>query len=152
MKFIKDENISTAIQNMNFDFNSFVSLLDRNNFKTILMGNYMPNFIFDNPVCLEDVQQDIQFREIFNTCESTLNKTKRLADLHLFCNFTSGGKGAPHVDTYGVYLIGLLGKTLYRNPKEEFIVSPCDILHIEKGEEHRAIGLTPRIILSYGFR
>jgi len=40
---------------------------------------------------------------------------------------------------------------LYRNDNEENFVEEGDMLFIKKGEEHRAIGITPRIIASYAF-
>jgi len=63
---------------------------------------------------------------------------------------TSGGKSPPHSENYDVYIIGALGRTLYKVEDKEYIIEPGQILHIPKGHLHVAIGLDPRIVMSYG--
>jgi mannose-6-phosphate isomerase-like protein (cupin superfamily) len=41
-------------------------------------------------------------------------------------------------------------KLIYKIEKEYFTLEPNDLLIIPKNKLHKAIGLTPRIILSYG--
>jgi ribosomal protein L16 Arg81 hydroxylase len=148
MKLIKDKKLTFK---NTFDFNFLVDLIDRNNFITTLTGNWIERYIFDNAICLQNVEKSYLFEDIFKECNSMFNPDKKRSDLDLFFSFNSGGKGIAHTDKYDVCIIGLLGKTLYKNSKEEYIVQPGDALYIKGGEEHRAIGLTPRIILSYGF-
>jgi len=134
-----------------FDFNEFVRMIDRNNFKTNLNGNWNPNFIFDNTIVINDVHRDHGLINIYNHLEDHYNPNKIRSDMHLFFSMSSGGKSVAHIDNYDVYIVGLYGRTLYRNDNEENFVEEGDMLFIKKGEEHRAIGITPRIIASYAF-
>mgnify|MGYP003131619377 CR=1 FL=1 len=134
-----------------FDFNELSKLIDRNNFVTFLNGNWKQDYLFDNAMCLRDVQDDIWAKPLFNYLNKSLNKNNHKSDMHLFFNFSSGGKSIAHRDDYNVYIVGLYGKTLYKNNDEEIYLEQGDILEIKKGEEHRSISLTPRIIASYAF-
>lgn len=134
-----------------FDFNELINLIDRNNFKTFLNGNWQQEYIFDNAINIRNVETDDFCKDIFIYLNKKLNLKNKKSDLHLFVNFTSGGKSIAHRDPYVVYIIGLHGTTLYKNNKEEYYVNEGDVLEIKKGEEHRAIAMTPRIIASYSF-
>jgi len=134
-----------------FDFNQFAQMIDRNNFKTALNGNWSANFIFDNTIAIDDVQNDGAVIDLYNFLENKYNRHKIKSDMHIFFSMSSGGKSISHFDNYDVYIIGLHGKTLYRNNKEEHLVEEGDLLYVKKGEEHRAIGITPRIVASYAF-
>ena len=70
----------------------------------------------------------------------------------LIFSFTSMG-GDAHTDAEDVFLIGLLGKTVYREYQtgEDYQVEKGDLLYIPKGNKHKAISVTPRIIASIGF-
>ena len=134
-----------------FDFNEFVYMVDRNNFKTDLNGNWNPSFIFDNTIVINDVHKDGALINLYNQLENHHNPNKIMSNMHLFFSMSSGGKSVAHIDNYDVYIVGLYGRTLYRNDNEENFVEEGDMLFIKKGEEHRAIGITPRIIASYAF-
>jgi ribosomal protein L16 Arg81 hydroxylase len=54
-----------------------------------------------------------------------------------------------HKDNYDVYIIGLFGNTVYKIEDLYYEVEPGDLLKIPKDYKHKAISLTPRIILSY---
>jgi hypothetical protein len=134
-----------------FDFNELANLIDRNNFKTFLNGNWQQEYIFDNAINIRNVEEDEFCKNIFLYLDNKLNTKNKKSDLHLYVNFASGGKSIAHQDPYNVYIIGLYGTTLYKNNKEEHYVNEGDVLEIKKGEEHRAIAITPRIIASYSF-
>jgi hypothetical protein len=134
-----------------FDFNELAYMIDRNNFKTDLNGNWNPSFIFDNAINIKNTQHDIFFSNLYSHLENKHNPNKLKSDIHVFFCMSSGGKSVAHFDLYDVYIIGLHGKTMYRNDKEEVFVEEGDVLYLKKGEEHRAIGITPRIIASYAF-
>ena len=67
-------------------------------------------------------------------------------------SYVSGCKSNTHRDRYKVWIIGCLGRTLYKVEDREYIIEPGDILHIPIQHLHVAIGLEPRIIISYGNR
>lgn len=137
-----------------FDFNEFSKLIDRNNYTTFLNGNWSPDYIFDNAVSIKNVQADPWFVPFYKYLNDSLNKksiNNQKPDIHLFANFSSGGKSVSHTDAHDVYIIGLYGRTLYRNEQQEIFVGPGDVLQIKGGEEHRAIGITPRIVASYSY-
>lgn len=137
-----------------FDFNEFSKLIDRNNYTTFLNGNWSPDYIFDNAVSIKNVENDPWFVPFYKYLNDSLNKksiNNQKPDIHLFANFSSGGKSVSHTDAHDVYIIGLYGRTLYRNEQQEIFVGPGDVLQIKGGEEHRAIGITPRIVASYSY-
>ena len=43
-----------------------------------------------------------------------------------------------------------MGETVYNLEGKEYRICPGDLLKIPKGVTHTALGMTPRIILSYG--
>ena len=78
------------------------------------------------------------------------NKENKKSDLFLFFSLTSGNKSITHRDNYDVFIISLYGKTIYTIEEKEFFLEKGDLLCIKKNQLHKAMGLTPRIILSYG--
>jgi quercetin dioxygenase-like cupin family protein len=64
-------------------------------------------------------------------------------------SWVSGTRSSTHTDPYDVFLIGAQGRTLYKTEDEEAVLEKGDIIHIPKGVTHTAIGLDPRIVLSY---
>jgi quercetin dioxygenase-like cupin family protein len=73
------------------------------------------------------------------------------SNLCIFSSLVSGIKSPVHDDITDVLLLGLHGKVLYKiNNTEEYILEPSDLLIIPKGTKHMAIGIDPRITLSYG--
>jgi hypothetical protein len=131
------------------DFNFISNLLDRNNFKSKISSNYLNDFIFESVFKIETIENDYFFKEIFNLLNKTYNIENKKSDLFLFLSFVSGNKSITHKDEYDVYILELFGKTMYKVEKEEFILEPNDLLFIPKNKTHKAIGLTPRICLSY---
>jgi quercetin dioxygenase-like cupin family protein len=61
----------------------------------------------------------------------------------------SGNKSITHRDQVNVYILNLFGKTLYYIEDKEYILEKGDLLFIPKNSLHKAIGLTPRICLSF---
>ena len=61
-------------------------------------------------------------------------------------------EGISHVDMEDVFLIGLHGQTMYQDlfTGKNYIIEKGDLLFFPKQNPHRAISLTPRIILSVG--
>ena len=55
-----------------------------------------------------------------------------------------------HQDREDVYIFGLHGHTCYLIDKKPYVVSPGDMIWIKNGIPHQSIGLTPRIIASFG--
>jgi mannose-6-phosphate isomerase-like protein (cupin superfamily) len=147
MKLIDTKKIGLTLKH--FDFNDLVKIIDRNNIETELNGNWLRNYIFDNSFFLKNVQKDRELFPLYKDLNIIFNKEKKYSDMHFFVSFSSGGKCNPHIDVYDVYILGFYGKTLYKNEEEQIILEPGKILHIPKGEEHRAIGITPRIVLSF---
>ena len=136
--------------NEKFDFNSLSDLLDRNNFVNKISSNWMNDLVMESVFKVENVEKDLYFFEIFNLLNKKYNEFKKQTNLFLFFSLVSGNRSTTHKDDYDVYIIGLLGKTLYKVDEEEFILEEGDILYIQKNSVHKAIGLSPRICLSYG--
>jgi len=134
----------------NIDFNFISNLLDRNNLSSQISSNFLNNFIFESVFKIRLVEQDSFFYELFNLLQNKFNTLNKKSDLDLYFSLVSGNKSITHRDGYDVYIVGVYGKTLYKVNDEDFIVEKGDLLYIPKNELHKAIGLTPRITLSYG--
>jgi|7_EtaG_2_1085326.scaffolds.fasta_scaffold118101_1 quercetin dioxygenase-like cupin family protein len=133
-----------------FDFNELIKVINRNNCRTDLSGNWREDYIFDNPIVLKDIHHDPYFRQTYEHLNVNFNKRNLPSTLVLIFNFQAGGKSIYHSDGADVYIIGLYGKTLMIGENdEEKLIEKGDLLHIKKGEKHRAISLTPRIICSW---
>ena len=141
------KNFCNFEQKINFDFVS--DLLDRNNLKSKISSNYLNDFIFESVFKIENIENDYVFKNIFDLLNRNFNIENKKSDLFLFLSFVSGNKSITHKDEYDVYILELFGKTMYKIEKEEFILEPNDLLFIPKNKIHKAIGLTPRICLSY---
>lgn len=132
------------------DFNFLSSLLNRNNFGSSISSNVTNNYIFDSCFRITNVENDFFFKEIFNLLNNEYNKTNKKADLHIYFSLVSGGTSITHRDGGDVVIISLYGTTIYKLENDYFTLEPGDFLFIEKNKLHKAIGVTPRIILSYG--
>ena len=132
------------------DFNFLSNLLDRNNFETQFSSNWLNNYIFESVFKIQNVENDNFFKEIFNLLNINYNKENKKSDLFIFFSLVSGNKSITHRDNYDVFIIGMYGKTIYKIENEYFTLEPNDLLIIPKNQLHKAIGLTPRICLSYG--
>jgi ribosomal protein L16 Arg81 hydroxylase len=133
-----------------FDFNSLSNLLDRNNLINRVSSNWIQDYIMDSVFKVKNVEKDFYFYEIFNLLNNQFNKLNKQTDLFLFFSLVSGNRSITHRDNYDVYIIGLHGKTFYKVEEKEFLLEEGDMLCIPKNMLHKAIGLTPRICLSYG--
>jgi hypothetical protein len=131
------------------DFNFISNLLDRNNLQSKISSNFLNDFVFESVFKIEEIEKDFYFKEIFNLLNNTYNKDNKKSDLFLFFSFVSGNKSITHKDDYVVYVLGLYGKTVYKVENEYFTLEAGDLLIIPKNSLHKAIGLTPRICLSY---
>lgn len=132
------------------DFNFLSKIIDRNNLSAEISSNYINLYIMDSVFKIKDVQEDIFFLNIFEHFNNTFNNKKIKKNFYIFFSLKTGGKSITHRDPYDVYILGLYGKTLYKVEDKEYCVNVGDLLYIPKNYLHTAIGLTPRIILSYG--
>lgn len=132
------------------DFNFLSNLLDRNNFASSISSNHLNNYVLDSSFRIVGVEKDYYFKEIFNLLNNNYNKTNKNTDLHIYFSLVSGGTSITHRDGGDVIIISLYGTTIYKLEKDYFTLEPGDFLFIEKNKLHKAIGVTPRIILSYG--
>lgn len=132
------------------DFNFIADLVSNNHFEHIITGPHMERFVLDATYLIMNVQKDIAFRDIWSVLEQRYNTNKVKSNLHIFYSFMSGGKSTSHIDEETVVLTGAFGKTMYLIDDKEFLLEPGDVLHIKKGTRHKAISITPRIVLSYG--
>ena len=132
------------------DFNFISNLLDRNNLCSSISSNWIERFILESVFKIENVEKDVFFIDIYQMLNKQFNKENKKSDLFLFFSFTSGNKSITHRDNYDVFIISLYGKTIYTVEEKEFFLEKGDLLCIKKNQLHKAMGLTPRIILSYG--
>ena len=114
------------------DFNKLFEILSVNNFK------------------IKNVEKEEFFYDTYNKLNSSLNPENLPSDLDIFFSIIKGARGPAHKDIESVNIFGVYGRTLYFIDNEEIIVEKGDRLFIGKGVKHRSLGLTPRIILSFG--
>ena len=132
------------------DFNKMSEILDTGNFPSVHSGQWFDSHSLSGSFQINGIHNHPMFFNIFKYCQDNFNKSNVKADLALFLSFQSGVKSNTHRDDYDVYIIGALGRTLYKVEDREYIIEPGQILHIPKGHLHVAIGLDPRIVMSYG--
>ncbi len=132
------------------DFNFLSNLLDRDNFSSVISSNYSNNFIFDSSFRISGVEKDYYFKELFDILNKNYNKTNKYSNLDLYFSLVSGCTSITHRDKEDVIIVSLYGTTVYKLEKNYFTLESGDFLFIKKNQLHKAIGLTPRIILSYG--
>jgi hypothetical protein len=132
------------------DFNFISKLLDRNNFKSHVSSNWLAEYVFESVFQIKGVESDVTFNLNYLKFNNEFNKKNHKSSFDIFYSFVSGNKSITHRDDYDVYLLGLMGKTLYRIEGVDYILEKGDLLHVPKNKLHKAIGITPRIVLSYG--
>ena len=150
---MKEKNllIKNAINfSENVDFNFISKLLNRNNFESYVANNWLNAYILNSVFKISGVQNDPFFEDLFLKMNRDYNVNKIPSDLFIFMSMKIGGASVTHRDKYDVVIIGGYGKTLYIVEDEEYYVNPGDILKIPENYTHTAIGITPRIIFSYG--
>ena len=69
----------------------------------------------------------------------------------LFYALVSGASSIVHKDPYQVHILNVKGHVVYRLNGAIYKMEPGDLLTIPENTTHQAIGLSPRIILSYAF-
>lgn len=134
----------------NVDFNFLSNLLNRNHFESEFTSNWLKEYVFNSVFRIKSVQSDPFFEGTFNNLQEKYNTQKLPADLDVFFSLKMGSASITHMDNYDVFIIGLYGETIYNLEGKEYRVCPGDLLQIPKGVTHTAVGMTPRIILSYG--
>ena len=135
-----------------YDFNLISSLLEENDLKV------------QQKTTVGDLKDVFQMKRVSNTLKefktffdflSKLFKYERDQndEVDLFFSLTSQ-TGNTHFDGEDVFILGLNGKTIYRIYEEknnDYCIEKGDIIFIPKNIKHKVIGLTPRIIASFGF-
>ena len=131
------------------DFNFLSKLLDRNNFKSHISSNWLSEYVNESVFQIRGVEIDTAFQMDYLKFNNQFNKKNYKSSFDIFYSFVSGNKSITHRDNYDVYLLGLMGKTIYRIEEVDYIVEKGDLLYVQKNKLHKAIGITPRIVLSY---
>ena len=134
---------------LSFDFNALVSFMDKYNLESRIKSNYLNQYILQSTFEVGHLHNTEEFKKIFKDLNLNLNKQNKKSDMSIFFSFTTGASGIMHTDPYDVYIVGLLGNTVYKVNNDSYEVEPGDLLHIPKNSLHKAISLTPRIVLSY---
>lgn len=134
-----------------FDFNELANLADRNGLQSeFTSDNVNQKYVLESPIKIRGVETDIFFNQLYIYLNKRYNEKKIKSNIFLFFSFTGGGKSLSHRDDEDVVIIGLYGKTMYIIEGKEYLIEKGDLIMIPKGTIHRAIGLSPRIILSFG--
>ena len=131
------------------DFNFLSKLLDRNNFKSHISSNWLSEYVNESVFQIRGVEIDAAFQMDYLKFNNQFNKKNYISSFDIFYSFVSGNKSITHRDNYDVYLLGLMGKTIYRIEEVDYMVEKGDLLYVSKNKLHKAIGITPRIVLSY---
>jgi len=132
------------------DFNRLSILMADNNFNSNVMSKYKDGYVLDSVFQIKDIQDEPFFNQVYNQMNHMFNKKNQRTTLDLFFSYMRGARGDAHSDQEAVHIMAAYGKTLYCIDNKEIILERGDRLFINKGVKHRAIGLSPRIILSFG--
>tara|TARA_R100001015_G_C4624734_1_gene182979 strand:+ start:1285 stop:1809 length:525 start_codon:yes stop_codon:yes gene_type:complete len=156
IKNIKNKKI-TYIKNFTsitdiYDFNKISNLVDNYSLDVSFKPGQVSHF---NSIWqLKDIHKfDNQFFTFMDLFRKIFKYTTDIKDgVDLFFSFITN-TGGSHVDEEDVFLIGLHGKTIYRiiETNKDYCLEKGDLLHIPKGNRHKAISATPRSIASVGF-
>tara|TARA_R110002020_G_C15956814_1_gene746181 strand:+ start:114 stop:593 length:480 start_codon:yes stop_codon:yes gene_type:complete len=134
------------------DFNYISAMLNAGNYPTSPSSRWLTEYIFDSVFEIKGVHKHKPLKDLFQFLNKNFNTKKLKTDMNLFMSYVSGCKSNTHRDKYDVWIIGCLGRTLYKIEDREYTVERGDILHIPTQHLHVAIGLEPRIVLSYATR
>tara|TARA_R100000963_G_C4556620_1_gene47236 strand:+ start:43 stop:486 length:444 start_codon:yes stop_codon:yes gene_type:complete len=129
------------------DFNFIATVLSSGNYKSQVSSRYLNDYILESVFQIRNV--DAVFGDLLAQLNREYNKDNKKANLHIFYSMVQGTRSNTHRDPYGVHIVGGKGRTLYKVGSKEYIVEPGDLLYIPSGVLHTAIGLDPRIIISY---
>ena len=151
------KNETTLVKNFivlpkKYDFNYISDLLEENHLP-VGHKEIGPNINFLNICQLFNVHTfDTHFLILKDFLSKLFQYKEHPKDgADLFFSVTTS-TGQPHIDKEDIFLIGLHGSTIYRvYGDRDYTIEPGDFLFIPRDLKHRAIGLTPRVILSIGF-
>lgn len=130
-------------------FNILPALFVNYRLQSFLKGYPSENQICNGVFHIRAVHEYPLFYEIRNKMMQEFN-IQGPTDLDIFCSFAPGVSGSVHRDNYEVALLSVLGETCYRVDDKKYFLKPGDLLRVERGHPHQAIGLDPRIVLSFG--
>jgi len=134
-----------------FGFKELSGLLDRNNFSTRIVSNWKDDYVLSSVFQVKWVHKTPEFSAIHEDLDKQLNPNKKESNIDMFFSMSSGVSGPVHIDEEeGVHILQLHGIVIYKLKDGMYELSPGDMLKIPSGELHQAIGLTPRLTLSYG--
>mgnify|MGYP003633732475 FL=1 len=132
-----------------FDFNKLSLFLDRYNLNSRIRSNFIDEYILQSIFQVRGVGATPEFKPIYDYLQEKLNPNNIKNDLDIFFSLTSGTSSITHRDLYKVHILSLTGKMIYKLDAGLFELDPGDLLIIPPEMTHKAIGLTPRIVLSY---
>lgn len=139
------------IKSEDFDFNLLATVIDTLNSNSLISSNYMYERILESCFQLRNTQAHPFFHDIWNNLEKLYNPNRnKNSSIDIFFSFCSGGRSIPHSDFEDVCIFGLYGKSIYVINNKEYNIVKGDLLFIPKNTIHRGIGITPRIVGSYG--
>lgn len=135
-----------------YDFNIISDLLEENHLiveQKTLVGNLKDVFqIHKVSNTLKEFKTFFDFlRKIFKY------ETHQKDEVDLFFSLTSQ-VGDTHFDEEDVFILGLSGQIIYRiydKTNDDYHINKGDMIFIPKNIKHKVIGLTPRMVASFGF-
>ena len=134
----------------NIDFNYISKLISEGNYNSKIVSPYQNDYVMHSITHIRDIHLHKDFIDLYSYCNENYNKQNLNSNLIMFFSMKLGSSSITHKDDEDVYIIGAHGKTLYNVDGTEHTVETGDLLKIPKGSIHTAIGLTPRVILSFG--
>ena len=139
------------IKSDDFDFNLLAEVIDTVNNNSVISSNHIYEKILESCFQLKGAHVHPFFHNIWNNLERIHNSNKQKnSSIDIFFSFCSGGRSIAHADFEDVCIFGLYGKTVYLINNKEYNMVKGDLLFIPKNTIHRGIGITPRIVGSYG--
>ena len=134
-----------------FDFQKLSEFLDRNNYSTKFVSNWKDNYVLDTIIQVKWVHKSPEFGPLYNDLEKQFNTDRKESNIDMFFSMMSGVSGPTHIDEEeSVHLIQLYGSVVYKLEDGMYELEHGDMLRVPSGKLHKAIGLTPRMTLSYG--
>lgn len=138
-----------------YDFNTISDLAEENKLESLFVGDKAPYRILESIFHIKGVR--LFFSEL-NIVFDFLLKTFKYPyhpkdDVDLFFSFITQ-VGSSHTDGEDVFIIGLMGTTIYRMYDKEisdYTIEKGDLIFIPHGLKHKVIGMSPRIIASLGY-
>tara|TARA_R110000803_G_scaffold125415_1_gene193093 strand:+ start:568 stop:1026 length:459 start_codon:yes stop_codon:yes gene_type:complete len=131
------------------NFNTISNICSSGNYESRVTNRWNSDYILESIFQIKGIQNILGFKNLFIDLNNKFNEKKLKSDLDIFFSLVPGSRSNTHRDNYNVYIIGVYGRTLYKIENKEFIVNEGDLLHIKPNQLHTAIGLDPRIIVSF---